>query len=204
MVGRRTVIDLRKPKGYRGIDHETRGVDLLAMRAALRSMTSTDSVPDRILGDTAMKRLGEVEANGWYPVDWLLQMMDSIEARIGRFGLLKVGRMLFQHASEQEPEPSLVSGREVIHGMDALYRKANRGEDIGGWSVRQFDGARAVLEKNTPHHCTMEEGVLAQALKSVGCPSTVLQSECFRDGAESCVYVIEPSSHTDAWLGTQS
>ncbi len=146
-----------------------------------------------------MGRMSGMAPDGWYPIAWLLQMMESIEAKIGRFGLIKVGRVLFQQSHEARLGDQLATGYDVIHGIDGMYRFSNRGDDIGGWRVVEFDSARAVLENNTLHPCVMEEGILAQALKAVGSPSTVMQSQCFRDGADCCVYAIEPSSSVGPW-----
>lgn len=48
----------------------------------------------------------------------------------------------------------------------------------------------AELEKNTPHHCVMEQGILSAALAAVGCPGIVAQRQCFRQGADTCIYTI--------------
>jgi hypothetical protein len=42
-----------------------------------------------------------------------------------------------------------------------MYHHANRGTGIGGWKVLRFDAGYAELEKMTPHHCVMEQGILS-------------------------------------------
>ena len=125
--------------------------------------------------------------------------MDRIDERIGRYALMKMGRELFKLS--HEGRAILGSGRDVIYGFDAMYRAANRGEDIGGWRVVSFESTRAVLEKTTPHHCAMEEGILLQALQSVHSPAVVTQERCFRDGAELCEFLVLPSVSGRAWTG---
>lgn len=78
----------------------------------------------------------------------------------------------------------------MLGGFDGLYNRANRGEAIGGWKVLAFKPGCARLEKTTPHHCALEEGIVTAALACVGVPATVSQEQCFRRGADSCIFVM--------------
>lgn len=93
------------------------------------------------------------------------------------------------------------SARDVVYGIDRLYRAANRGTDIGGWTVVTFEPGKAILEKTTPHLCLMEEGILEAGLRVLNVPAVIYQTACFRAGAEACRFSI--TSHvTDArWSG---
>jgi hypothetical protein len=93
------------------------------------------------------------------------------------------------------------SARDILYGMDAMYRFANRGVAIGGWSVLEFQPGQATLEKTTPHHCAVEQGILTEALSLVGCPVNIEQSQCMRKGAESCLFVLTSSVVDARWLG---
>jgi len=84
---------------------------------------------------------------------------------------------------------------------ERMYKHANRGTGIGGWEVLGFEPGKAELEKTTPHHCVMEEGILAEALIAVGVPALVRQSECLLKGAEACRYVITSSITDERWSG---
>jgi hypothetical protein len=117
--------------------------------------------------------------------------MDLLDAKVGRFGLMRIGRTLFHLTHEQRVLETARSGVDIVYGLDDMYHHANRGERIGGWRVLRCDGDGAELEKTTPHHCAMEEGILAQALSSVGALAVVSQSECFREGAAACRFVIQ-------------
>jgi hypothetical protein len=149
-------------------------------------------------------RLRSVKPDGWYPIGWLLEAMDALFAKLGHFGLVQMGRNLFRLSHEQRVKQVATSVADIIYGIDGMYRHANRGEQIGGWQVLNFLPGRALLDKTTPHHCAMEEGILSQALIAVGVPALVVQRDCFRKGAESCVYVVT-STITDArWMGARS
>jgi len=148
--------------------------------------------------------LRTVSPNDWYPIDWLLELMEKLDAEVGRYGLLRMGRALFKMSHERRVREVAHSAADIVYGIDAMYHHANRGERIGGWKVLSFEPGRAELEKTTPHHCVMEQGILAEALATVGCPGSVTQRECFRKGADACVYTIT-SALTDArWSGHAS
>jgi hypothetical protein len=192
---------MRKPSGYVGRQHETIGSDLLAVQKSLEWLAekATQRLPAQIIGPEHLARLATVKPHDWYPIDWLLELMDRLDSRIGRYALMKMGRVLF--TLTHEGKAPLGSGRDVIFGIDAMYHAANRGEQIGGWRVLSFEADRAVLQKTTPHHCAMEEGILLQALQSVNAPSVVTQERCFREGADLCEFLILPSVSGRAWTG---
>lgn len=190
---------MRRPKGYEGIGHETIGSDILAVRHALAALTGAENAATRLLGPVASERLAGIRPDEWYPIGWLLEMMETIEQRVGRFALLKLGRTLFKISHEQRIAEVARCGRDILYGIDGMYHHANRGEEIGGWRVLAFDGNRALLEKTTPHHCMMEEGILSQALSAVGSPAVISQTQCFRDGADTCKFSIVPAMQSAVW-----
>jgi hypothetical protein len=185
----------RWPKGYVGTDHETIGASLLAVLQILR-------LPEQVLGSEEVKRLQAVNPKEWYPVGWLLDLMEKIDGVVGHYGLLRMGRRRFE-LSHQTRAP-VSSARDVVYGIEGMYRFSNRGTDIGGWKVLKFEPGYAELEKTTPHHCVMEQGILSAGLAEAKCPGIISQTQCFRNGADSCLYTIS-SAITDArWSGERS
>ena len=195
----------RWPKGYLGRNHETIGSDVLAVLKSLQHLVgdgddkASQRMVQQVLGTDDVARLTKLDPNGWYPIGWLLDLMDTLDAKVGRFALLKMGRTLFRMSHQERAVKTFHSGWDIIHGFDDLYRHANRGEQIGGWRVLSFGEDRAELEKTTPHHCAMEEGIMAQALAAVGAPAVVNQKSCFRQGADACHFVILSSSAESRW-----
>jgi hypothetical protein len=182
----------RSPKGYVGADHETIGSSLLAVVQILK-------VPEQVIGTAELERLRAVDPKAWYPVAWLLSLMEQLDRAVGYYGLLSMGRRRFELSHATRVAPS--SARQVIHGIDEMYHYANRGKSIGGWQVLKFEPGYAELEKTTPHHCVMEQGILSAGLSAAKCPGIVTQSQCFRQGAESCIFTIS-SAFTDLrWSG---
>ena len=82
------------------------------------------------------------------------------------------------------------SAHSVVYGIDKMYQHAHRGRGIGGWQVLDFKPGYAEIDKTTPCHCIMEEGILLAALAAVGVPSRIEQRQCFRQGAPSCLFVV--------------
>lgn len=184
----------RWPKGYVGTDHETIGSSFLSVLAALKE-------PEQALGPEEVRRLREVDPESWYPVDWLLSVIETLHLAVGQQGVLRIGRRRFE-LSHRLRVP-YTSARDVVYGIDEMYHHANRGQAIGGWTVLAFEPGYAKLEKTTPHHCAMEQGILSAALSSAQCPSTISQSECFRAGADACIYTIESTLSDARWSGTE-
>lgn len=184
----------RRPRGYQGHDHETIGSDILAVLDAV-------TLPDDVLGPELASRLRGVEPTQWYPIALLLEALERLDERLGYYGLIRMGRRLWKRSHEPRLRASLTSAADVILGMDAAYRYANRGSRIGGWRTLQLVPGRAVLDKTTPHHCAMEEGILTEALAMVGARSVVSQTQCFRQGADSCIYEVVSSVRDDRWMG---
>ena len=187
-----TRIRIRKPRGYVGRLHETLGSDIVSVYRILK-------LPEQVLGAAEAERLKAVRTSEWYPIAWLLELMNILDAALGYDGLLRMGRALFDLSHKERVLKTAHSARDIIYGIDGMYRHANRGHGIGGWKVLRFEPGYAELEKTTPHHCIMEQGILSAALAAVGCPATIAQPTCFRDGADACVYAISSSLVDARW-----
>jgi hypothetical protein len=184
----------RRPRGYAGTGHETIGSDILSVLQVVKQ-------PEQVLGAEEARKLGRVDPNGWYPIEWMLSLMDTLDARMGHYSLLHMGRALFKLSHEARVIAVAKSAHDIVYGLDAMYHHANRGRDIGGWKVLRFNAGHAEMDKTTPHHCVMEQGILNAALTAVGCPAMIAQRQCFRRGADSCIYSISSSLTDERWWG---
>jgi hypothetical protein len=184
----------RRPRGYFGEDHQTLGSDILVVLKILK-------LPEQVLGKQEYERVQRVRADAWYPIEWLLELMELLEERVGPSGLMQMGRRLFELSHKDRVMLLAKSAKDIVYGIDEMYHHANKGQGIGGWKVTRFEAGLAELEKNTPHHCLMDQGLLMEALRSVGCACNVSQLRCFRQGADSCVYQITSTFVDSRWAG---
>jgi hypothetical protein len=183
----------RVPRGYEGINHETMGADILALLHSL-------SLPEQILGVELSRRLREVDPQRWYPIAWLLELVELVDQKVGNYGMRKIGRSIFKLTHQENLPGARQSARELLGMFDQLYHQVNRGVKIGGWRLLHFAPGRAELEKTTPHHCMVEEGLVSQALMSLGIPVLIEQPSCLQKGQDLCHFVIT-STITDARWG---
>lgn len=175
-------------------DHETLGSDILAV-------LHTVKFPEQVLGPVWMERLSKVQPSGWYPIAMLLELLQTLVKKGGHASLVQMGRQLFKDSHQARLTPALHSARDVVEGIDAMYHHANRGTGIGGWKVTKFQPGVAVLEKTTPHHCALEEGILHEALHTVGADSLIVQNRCMQKGDAACEFEIRSSVRDARWNG---
>jgi hypothetical protein len=182
------------PKGYVGQRHETKGSCLIAVLHILK-------LPEQVLGAEEARRLARLEPDAWYPIEWMHALMERMDRDLGYYGLLRMGRMLFEMSHKERAAREIRSARDLVYGFDDMYRLKNRGVCIGGWRALKFEAGYAELEKTTPHHCIMEQGLVAAAFAAVGCPVSVTQPQCFRQGGDACVFAITSSVTDERWFG---
>src|SRR5205085_1619504 len=118
--------------------------------------------PISILGKEKVAMLEKIDPNRWYPIGELLALLEVLDGKIGELGLRKMGRTLFRDSHAERVREVVHSASDILHGFNAMYNHANRGQKIGGWQVLSFQPGRAELDKTTPHHCVMEEGILLE------------------------------------------
>jgi hypothetical protein len=184
----------RRPRGYTGRNHETIGSDILSVVRILK-------LPEQVLGAEEARKLTAVDPDGWYPIEWLLDLMERLDKQFGHVALMRMGRMLFDLSHKERVLKVATCAYDIVSGIDAMYHHANRGTGIGGWKLLRFEAGIAELEKTTPHHCVMEQGILSAGLAAVGCPGNVTQEKCFRKGADACVYVVTSTLTDERWSG---
>lgn len=180
---------------YQNPTHETLGSDILAVMQVVK-------FPEQVLGPEWLERLGGIQPQQWYPVGTLLELLNHLVKRGGRASLVQMGRQLFKDSHQKRLTPELHSAGDVIYGIDGMYHHANRGTDIGGWEVVRFAPGTAILRKTTPHHCALEEGILYEALHTVGAEVLIVQTSCRQDGAPHCVLEIHSPVRDQRWIGT--
>ena len=182
----------RRPAGYVGTNHETIGSDVLAVLRVLK-------LPELVLGPERTARLTAIDPEAWYPISWLLELMEVLDQKLGRSALFSLGETLFRLTHEEQAKAAFHSAKELLGAFDMLYHQANRGANIGGWKVTSWAPGRCQLEKTTPHHCVMEEGLCHRALACLGVTAQIRQTTCFRAGGDRCHYLITSPITDERW-----
>src|SRR5262245_32470660 len=108
----------RRPRAYLGTNHETLGSDLLSVLAVV-------SDPGVVLGRALAGRLARVTPEGWYPIGWMLDLLDLLDQRVGQMGLRQMGRKVFRTTHADFVRQTCYSARDILYGLDDLYRRAN-------------------------------------------------------------------------------
>jgi hypothetical protein len=182
----------RVPRGYRGIGHETVGSDILSLVDAIL-------MPDAILGAERHARLRALDPATFYPIEDLLDAFEHIDRRLGPDSMRKIGHSIFKLSHEAGVRANCRFAADIVEGIDGMYHRANRGEDIGGWTVLELDDRHALLEKTTPHHCVVEEGILEAGMRAMGVSPRIEQRRCFRRGADACTLHISVVAGAAHW-----
>jgi hypothetical protein len=186
---------LPKPKGYIGRNHETKGTSIAALLESLEALIGGDvqrrnALISKVLTAEQLQVFRSLDPQGWYPIELAIALMEAVDRNVGRYALMRMGRLLFRRSHQERELPTATCGYDIVHSLDRMYLQTNRGDRIGGWRVLRFDDGGAELEKTTPHHCSMEEGLLAQALSAVGGRAVISQKVCIREGDDRCHFVI--------------
>ena len=179
---------------YENKSHETLGADILAVLNTMKS-------PEEVLGAYWMARLRTIRPAEWYPIGTLLELQQQLIHRGGHCSLVRLGRQLFRDSHQERLAPALHTAGDVLFAIDAMYRHANRGQNIGGWEVLRFGPGHALLRKRTPLHCAIDEGFLHEALNSVGAIALIVQSACMQTGAKACEFEVRSSLSDERWCG---
>lgn len=180
------------PVGYAGVGHETSGRDILAILGAVH-------VPELTFGPELATFLKTVQAEGWYPIERLLELLDVLDQKLGAFHLKQVGYNIVQRYLADQVKKHISNAHQLLHSFDSQYHLHNRGQNIGGWKVVSFTPGRAELEKTTPHHCLMEEGIFEEQLRIIGVSAKVSQPTCLRKGGPLCRFVVEARMVDERW-----
>ena len=182
----------RRPRGYVGRDHETIGSDIASVFKILK-------LPEQVLGAEEAQKLSAIDPGAWYPIEWLLDLMDRLDKELGQYGLLRMGRTLFDFSHKERVLKVARCAKDIVYGIDGMYHHANRGKAIGGWKVLLFEPGHAELRKDdaTP----LRDGARDPG-RGAGrrrCPGVITQRQCFRQGAEVCVFEVSSSLVDERW-----
>ncbi|HEX4383165.1 MAG TPA: hypothetical protein VH083_09460 [Myxococcales bacterium] len=180
--------------GQTASDHEIIGSDILSVITAL-------PLADLVLGNELAARCRSVKPDGWYPISLFTEALQRVGSKVGRFGLLQLGRQIFATSHAAAFKQRAHNAADALYGINTMYRRANRGSAIGGWEMVSFRPGQAEMLKTTPPDCLMVEGIVSEALRTLEIPTMIEQRECVHKKAPHCRFVFSSSVTGDLWMG---
>jgi hypothetical protein len=180
--------------GQAASDHEIIGADLLSVIRAL-------PLADLVLGAEMSAQLRAAKPDAWYPASLFIEALQRVGLKVGRFGLLQLGRQIFATSQAPTFKQRVHNAAEALFGIDGNYRRANRGSAIGGWQMISFKPGHAEMIKTTPPDCLMVEGIVSEALRTLEIPTLIEQRECVHKGAPHCRFIFSSAVTGELWMG---
>ena len=72
-----------------------------------------------------------------------------------------------------------------------VYHQANRGSEIGDWSVIKKEPKHIIMNNSTMHNCHLEEGILLGGISAFGgMAPRIVQTTCVKKGDPFCTFDI--------------
>jgi len=146
---------------------------------------------DAILADfSRASELHGVQDRDYHPLSLYLDLCDYLEARLGQYAFLRVGRRMAITVMDTAFPLGLHTVEDAIAAIDAAHQLFCR-PVVGAFEVRERSPGRTVLRYTAPYNCTLQEGLFYEvALRYGAADATVEHSECRRQGADACRFEI--------------
>ena len=112
---------------------------------------------------------------------------------MGTIHLRKIGEQIAEMLHTQLEEKNIKDAESFLKSFVDLYAFSVTGENKGGWEIISIDTSKktAILKKDTPFNCILEEGILKRGLKFFSKDIIVVkQIECVRKGDDHCTYEV--------------
>ena len=183
-------------RNVQNVTHAFRLFPEVALRVfARRGIGRTDAAGQLILGEDA-----------WYPLAPWLEGFHEIANSVGPSKMFEIGRQVPKNSPFP---PTIQSIQKALESVDVAYHMNHRRkgrvmfdpdtgemlEGIGHYRAHMTRGATgAVVESHlVPYPCELDRGLLATLATRFEPNATVVHSpgtECRRNGADRCTYVV--------------
>src|SRR5688572_11831147 len=163
----------------------------LMMGAATNAVVRALLNPDVVLADFPRRdELPDVRDGRSYPLSLYLELCDYLEARLGVYAFLRVGRRMAVTVMDTAFPPGLKTVEDAIAAIDAAHKLFCR-PVVGAFDVVLRSPGRIALRYTAPYNCTLQEGLFYEVARRYGAAdATVEHSECRRRGAPACRFEI--------------
>ncbi len=164
---------------------KVRGLNFLSILNAMQN-------PSLTLGDNYTK-YKTYDPESLYPAEEFISLTNEIEKRLGQLHLKKIGENIAEALKPTFDENNIHSAEDFLRSFVDLYNFSVIGEGKGTWELVSLDPTqrKAVLRKDTPFNCILEEGILRRGLKLFSKDLVVVkQTTCVRKGDDFCTFEV--------------
>ncbi len=164
---------------------KVRGLNFLGIINAMQN-------PSLTLGKN-YEKYKNYDPEGLYPASEFIQLTDEIEKKLGQLHLKRIGENIAEALKPTFDENNIKTAEDFIKSFVDLYNFSVIGDEKGTWTLVSLDPKRrtAVLKKDTPFNCILEEGILKRGLKFFSRDLVVVkQTTCVRRGDDYCTFEV--------------
>ncbi len=146
--------------------------------------------PDIIFKKITKYSYDNISAIKWYPMEQFTLLTDHIEKEFSPNVIRKIGKAIIPEMKKAGVLPEM-SPELFLEGLSMVYHQANRGPNIGDWSVIKKEPKHFIMNNSTMHNCHLEEGILLGGISSFGGNAPrIVQTTCVKKGDSFCTFDI--------------
>ncbi len=133
------------------------------------------------------------EPDKWYSQQAWLDSFKVIAEKVGPNTLYQVGRQVPQ---QYRFPPGVDSIETVLTNLDAAYRSAHRGGEVGHYRYEILGLNAGQMTCDNPYPCDFDRGIISALAQRFEPPGSLVDVQhvdsepCKKHGAESCTYRI--------------
>lgn len=137
------------------------------------------------------EELASVQDHEYYPLSLYIELCDYLEARLGTYAFLRVGRKMAAAVVATAFPPTIRRVEDAVAEIDAAHRLFCR-PVIGAFEIAKRDPGSITVRYTAPYNCMLQEGLFYEVALRFGAESaTVTHSQCRRKGAEACLFEVK-------------
>lgn len=146
---------------------------------------------DAILADFPRRaELATLSDREFHPLSLYVELCDYLEARLGIYAWLRVGRRVGASVIETAFPKSIRTVEEAIAQIDAAHRMFCK-PLVGAFEVTAKAPRQLDVRYTAPYNCTLQEGLFYEVAIRYGAASAaVAHRACRRKGADACRFEI--------------
>jgi len=166
-------------------DATVSGGNILSMLAAMG--------PFRKRGEYLLEEngIGQVSAEGWYPLAAYVRSLRAIGEKMGPNTLFQIGRQIPNHVPLP---PGLDTFEKVLASFGQAFDMNHRGIQPGTITFAVQNPRTATITTGTPYPCDFDRGVIAgffqHLLRTRPNVEPVATEPCKARGGETCTYAV--------------